>query len=112
LYAQATCRASIYRGYSKDEGGDDIPNNGPTGRVASRVIARIEESDSRVWDRVTQTPRVVRFVEGIVGSNVDVQIGDRVVDDTNRVWYVVDNVTQNRAPGRTPDKKLALKLVG
>lgn len=112
MYARATCVASIYRGSTKDEGGDLKPNNTVTGLVVSSVVASIVERDSRVWDNTTRTPRVVRIVEGRVGSNVDVKIDDRVKDVTHDEWFVVTNVTTPRAAGKTPDTVLGLKRVG
>jgi hypothetical protein len=111
VYALASCTASIFRGSTVDEYGDDKPNNGPTGRVATGVMAAIVEHDSSVWDQATSTPRVVRMVEGRVQSNIDVRIGDRIRDDSNNDWFWVENVTRLRAGGRVPDTLLQLRRV-
>lgn len=108
MYAFATCRATVYRGQTTDSFGDR--DNGGT-VVVSNIPASIEETSSSVFDHATSTPRQIRMVAGLVSSRHDVQVDDRIHDDTNGVWYVVRNVTRARAPGHTPDLELDLKRV-
>lgn len=62
-------------------------------------------------DYATQTPRSVREVSGLFPPQTDVQVLDRVRDDTYGVVYEVQNVTLNRAPGHQPDLQATLKKV-
>lgn len=62
-------------------------------------------------DYATQTPRAVRTISGLFPPTTDVQVLDRVRDDTYGVTYVVDNVTLNRAPGHQPDLQVTLRKV-
>lgn len=111
MYAQATCRGSIFRGTTSDPTyGNPVPDN--TTPAASGVLAAIDERDSRVWDPATQTPRVVRVVKATMPSQTDILTGDRFRDDWHGVLYVVQNVTRPRTPGRTPDVVCDLKRVG
>lgn len=110
MWTLATCRASIYRGYTTDpDTGDQIPSATP---LATGITASITERGTRVWDSSTQTPRIVRVVEGVFPSTVDIAVGDRVVDDTNGETFTVQEVTRPRAAGRRPDTVTVLRRVG
>jgi hypothetical protein len=109
MYAMATCLASILRRQdSVDEYGDPAGQYVP---VVSGVIASIIEAGNTVFDRATQTPRAVRSINGTFPYGTDVQVGDRVRDDTHSVTYVVMSTTVPRTPGYQPDLVADLKKV-
>lgn len=109
MYTVATCTATIYRRQSgKDEYGDP---NGQYIPLYSGVQAAIQETTNTVMDYATQTPRAVRTISGLFPPTTDVQVLDRVRDDTYGITYVVDNVTLNRAPGHQPDLQVTLRKV-
>lgn len=115
MYAIANCRISIFRGNTVDEGGDEKPANVPH---LTGVLASIEEprtsvfsSSSTVQPQTGPTPRQVRSLIGKVGSNVDVQVRDRILLEETGERYVVMNVTAPHRFGRKPDKVLNLKQV-
>jgi hypothetical protein len=111
VYALANCRGSLYRGMTESVFGDPVPNLGPSGRVASGIVANVTEKSSRVWDPGTSTTRVVRYHEGRFPSTVDVRIGDSFWNETHDEWYRVTNVTRRRAVGLVPDTELELERV-
>lgn len=108
IYAVATCVCSILRGTSTNEFNDAVDNSTV---AASGVITSIEETTSRVLDPTSQTPRVIRSVNGRVTSNVDIRVTDRLRDDTHATVYIVENVTQPGGPGFTSDLELELRRV-
>lgn len=112
MYQLATCLASILRRDStvKNARGDA---GGVYNQIATGLPASIVESNRRTFDRATQTPRTMRTLSGLVGSGTDIQIGDRLRDDTNGgILYVVKDVTQPRSFGYLPDIELDLARVG
>ncbi|AXB47308.1 hypothetical protein [Amycolatopsis albispora] len=111
MRALATCRASLFRGYTTDpHTGDEMPSTEPVG---TPFPAAIDERESRVWDSSTQTPRVVRVIRCTVPSTLEVEIGDRLRDDTNGETFTVQLVTRPRAPaGHRPETVLELRRVG
>lgn len=112
MYQPATCTATILR---RDPDAK-TPLGDPAGvyaQVATGLPASIVEASRRTWDKATQTPRVVRVLTGLLGSGSDVQVGDRLRDDSNGgLLYVVKTVTQPRSYGYTPDLELDLGRVG
>lgn len=108
MYVVATCTASVLRGTTNDAYGD--PEDNAT-VAASGIIASIRETSRVVFDPNTQSPRVVRFTEGVMPAGTDVTDTDQVRDDTYGVTYFVEAVTQERQPGFTPDLKLQLKRI-
>lgn len=109
MYQLATCRATIFRGAVPNEFGDLKASNVP---VVKGVLASIIESDQRVWETTTQTPRVVRIVSGTFPYGTDIQPNDRVRDDTHGVDYWVVSVAVRRAAGSQPDLGAELRRVG
>lgn len=111
MYAPATCLATILRPTgAKTAGGDPAAVYTV---VATGVPASITEDSRRTSDRATQTPRTVRVLSALVGSTQDVQVGDRLRDDTHGgLLYVVKTVTQDRSFGYAPDLELDLGRVG
>lgn len=112
MYQPATCKASILR---RDPDAK-TPLGDPAGayaEVATGLPASVVEKTRRTWDKVTQTPRTVRALSGLLGSGTDVRVGDRLRDDSNNgLLYVVKAVTQPRSFGYTPDLELDLGRVG
>jgi hypothetical protein len=108
MYALATCRGSILRGTTTDEYGDvaDAANI-----IATGVLASIQETTHRVWDRATQTPRIVRGFGCSMPSTTDIGPDDRFRDDTNGVTYIVVAVTQPGGPAWTSDLEVELKRI-
>jgi hypothetical protein len=108
MYALASCTASILRGTSVDQFGDTVD----TGTViATGVPFLIEDVNQRVFDPATQQPRIVRAIEAVCQSNVDVKPGDQVRDDTNNVLYLVNDVTQKYGAAWTPDLDVDLTRI-
>jgi hypothetical protein len=108
MYVVATCTASVLRGTTNDAYGD--PEDNAT-VAASGITASIRETSRTVFDPNTQTPRVVRLIEGVMPAGTDVVDTDQVRDDTYGITYMVEAVTQERQPGFTPDLKLQLKRI-
>lgn len=112
MYQLATCLATILRRDPTAVTSSGDPAAVYT-QVATGVQASIVESSHRTQDRGTQTPRTVRTVSGVVGSDTDIAIGDRIRDDTNAgILYVVKTVTQPRSYGYLPDIEMDLARVG
>jgi len=108
MYIIATTTASILRGSSVDTYGDSTDTNAV---VATGIIASIRETSRLVTDPSTQEPRIVRLTQATLPSGTDVRDTDNIRDDTYGVTYQIQSVTQNRAPGFTPDLELELKRV-
>lgn len=108
MYAIASCTATILRGTTIDQYGDPQDNGTP---IASGVPFYIADTQDRVWDPATQTPRVVRMIDGQCQSDVDLRIGDQVRDDTNGITYIVNDVTQPYGAGWTSDLDVDLKRI-
>jgi hypothetical protein len=108
MYIVATCTASVLRGAGTDTYGDVTDNSTV---VASGIIASIREISRTVFDPSTQQARVVRVTQGVMPSGTDVVNTDQIRDDTYGVTYFVEAVTQDRAPGFTPDLLLQLKRI-
>lgn len=108
VYVIATCTASILRGVGVDTYGDVTDTSVVT---QSGVLASIREISRVVFDPNTQDPRVARITECVMPSGTDVQDTDQIRDDTYGVTYFVEDVTQDRAPGFTPDLKVQLKRI-
>jgi hypothetical protein len=108
VYALATTTCSILRGTTTDAYGDEQDSNTP---VHTNVPISIMEISSTVATPEDPTPRVVRQVTARIGSDVDVQDGDRVKDELTGTIYAIDNVIRRGSPAYTPDTRLDLRLV-
>lgn len=108
MYALATCTASILRGTTVDEYQDVVDSDTV---VYTGVPMSIQEIESSVFDPATQTRRVVRKVQAACQSDVDLQIGDRIRDDTFGITYIVNNVTKPGGVGWTSDLAIDLKRI-
>ena len=111
MYALATCRASIYRGSTTDEYGDEVEGHDASLRVAQDILAHITQRSVRAFDPSSGMPRVFRTSLGIMPSGTDVRTNDRIRDDTHGVVYTVNAVTTNTVPGLTPDTVLELERI-
>lgn len=108
MYSLATCTVSILRGTTTTIYGDEV-DDGTV--IASGIPASIIVASKSIYDRATQSPRVIQQVTGAVGSEVDIKDSDQVRDDTNGITYAVEAVTQPNGPGFTPDLQLELRRV-
>jgi hypothetical protein len=108
VYALATCTASILRGTTVDEYQDVVDSDTA---VYTGVLFSIQETNSSVFDPATQTRRVVRRLVAACQSDTDLQIGDRVRDDTHGITYIVNNVTQPGGVGWDSDLAVDLKRI-
>lgn len=108
MYAIASCTASILRGTTTNEFGDTVDTDTV---IQSGIPFYISDIADRVWDPSTQTPRVIRSIDGQCQSDVDLRIGDRVRDDTNGITYIVNDVTQPYGAGWTSDLDVDLKRI-
>jgi hypothetical protein len=107
MYALATCTASILRGTATDDDYLDVVDT--TTVVATGLLCAIRETASRVHDKTSEAPRVVRVLHAQLQSDVDARVEDRLRDDTHGVIYVIDNVTTLGGPGYAPDLELELR---
>lgn len=108
MYALANCTASILRGTTEDDFGQQVDNNTV---VTSEVLAQITESGRSVQDPNSLTPRTVRDVRGIVPSGTAIRQGDQLRDDTNSRTYLVIEVIRPGNLGVTRDITLQLRQV-
>jgi hypothetical protein len=108
MYALANCTASILRGSTEDEFGQQVDSNTV---VTSGITAQITERGRTVQDTNTLTPRTVRDVRGIVPSGTDIRQGDQLRDDTNSRTYLVVEVIRPGNLGVTRDVELQLRQV-
>lgn len=108
MYAIATCLASVLRGVTENEFGDEVDANTP---IAQHIPMSIIEDSHRIMDPVSGTPRVIRTVGCFAPSNTDVTEDDRILDETHGVTYVVQGVTQQRSWSYTPDIELDLRQI-
>lgn len=109
MYALATCTASIYRGSTEDDFGQDIDDD--TTPLATGVLCRIGERGLTVQDTNTLTPRTLRDIRASVSYAVNVRQGDRLNDDTNGVRYVVVEIVKPQNPAYRGDQELQLRRV-
>lgn len=109
MYGLATCTVTILRPTVVPDALGD--KRSQYIRIATGLPAAIQEVGSTVQSYATQTPRAVRGISGSFPCGTDLQVLDRVSDDTHGVVYEVTNVTQNRAPGHAPDLLANLKKV-
>ncbi|MEV8610294.1 hypothetical protein AB0383_20605 [Amycolatopsis sp. NPDC051373] len=110
MYQLATCRATIMRGTVPNEFGDPSPSMMP---VQTNVLASINEEDKRVWENSTQTPRIARIVTGYFPYGTDLQVNDRVRDDSHDgITYWVVDVQTIRIAAIRPDLQATLRRVG
>lgn len=108
MYALATCRGDILRGTTEDDYGDVVD---ATTVVASGVLASLRETASRVYDRTTQTARVVRTTTALFPSGTDLQVSDRFRDSNSGILYWVENVSNISGPGFRSDTLAELRRV-
>jgi hypothetical protein len=108
MYAVASCLASILRGTTTDQFGDQVD----TGTViATDVPALITEKSRTVYDPSTQERRIVRVSRGAVQSDTDIRDNDQLRDYTTGITYMVQSVTQAGGAGFVNDLVLELKRV-
>lgn len=108
MYTLATSLCSVLRGTTTNAYGDVVDT---ATVVQSGIPASVIETDMAVFDPASQTPRTVRTVTAVLPSGTDVLTTDRLRDDTYGVTYAIEDVTQNRAVGRTPDLVLSLRRI-
>jgi len=106
MMAIPTTTVSIYRGTYTTPAGDIQDSTIPlyTGRPAS-----IMERTRLGIDSTTQTPVQIRFIVGRMASDEDVQISDRIQDETTGIYYAVADIGNLSSPVHTPDLRLDLK---
>ncbi len=110
MYALASTTASIVRGTTTDQWGDEIddPN---AAAVATNVPVCIEVTNTNAYDPTTQQIRTIRTISGAIQSDTDITESDRLRDDATGVIYIVEQVTQRMGPGFVGDLELVLKQV-
>lgn len=108
MYHLATCRATIYRGTTLNEFGGPKASLMP---IKRNVLASIDEWKMRVSDNVSQTPRTVRITEAFFPYGTDVQVNDRVTDDSHGIEYFVVSVQVIRVAAIRPDLVAELRRV-
>ncbi len=108
MYALATCTASVLRGISVNDWGDE-QDAGTV--IASGLICSITETSARGYDPSTQTPRVVRGIEGVLPSTTDITETDQLRDDTHGITYAIEAVSNPGTAGRATDLVLQLRRI-
>jgi hypothetical protein len=99
-------RVSILRGIFQDSFGDTHDSLQP---VAVNVPASLVNMSSTVTSPETGRSTDVELMQGIVRGTVDIQKGDRILDQKTKLIYTVDGVTQSGVFMRA-DKKLKMRL--
>lgn len=108
MWAIPNTTVTVLRGTTVSAYGDALDNTTP---AASGIPALITERNRTVFDRTTQTPRVVRVVSCAVQSDTDLREEDRVRDDTTNTVYAVRSVTQPGGAGHVADLLVELGRV-
>jgi hypothetical protein len=108
VYALATCSGSILRGTETNRYGDEVDT---ATVVAREVLASIQETNRRVFDRATQESRTVRVIRAAFQSDVDLRVGDRFRDEGTGEVYAVLAVTAPKRAGGAADLDVELRRV-
>ena len=107
MYAVATCTISILRGTATDAVYGDSYATGQV--VASGVPASIIERTQKIVTPGNPAPRIVRSIDGIVGSQTDITDADRIRDEKTGQIYIVTAVINSALPGMSSDTQLELR---
>lgn len=107
MYAVATCTISILRGTATDLVYGDSYDTMQV--VAAGVPASIIERQQKIVTPGNPQPRIVRSIDGIVGSGVDITDADRIRDEKTGQVYVVTAVINSALPGMSSDTQLELR---
>lgn len=107
MYAVATCTISILRGTANDPVYGDTFATSQV--IASGVPASIIERTQKIVTPGNAAPRIVRSIDGIVGSQIDITDADRIRDEKTGQVYVVIAVINSALPGMTSDTQLELR---
>lgn len=107
MYAIATCTISILRGTAVDPVYGDTFATSQV--VATGVPASIIEREQKIFTPGNAVPRIVRGIDGIVGSQTDITAADRVQDETTGQVYIVTAVINSALPGLSSDTQLELR---
>lgn len=107
MYAVATCSISILRGTAVDPVYGDTYATSQV--VATGVPASIIERSQKIFTPGDATPRIVRAIDGIVGSQTDITNADRVRDEATGQVYIVTAVINSALPGMSSDTQLELR---
>lgn len=81
MYSLATGTASIQRGTTVTDEGDEV-DGGQI--IARKVLVSIQETTKRVTDPASQVVRIVRAYDCSVQSNVDLRTNDVLIEDGPR----------------------------
>jgi len=106
MMAIPTTTISIYRGTYTTPAGDVQDSTTP---LYTGVPASIMERNRLGIDSTTQTPIQIRFIVGRVASDQDIQVNDRVQDETTGLYYAVADIGNLSSPVHIPDLRLDLK---
>lgn len=107
MYAIATCSISILRGEANDlVYGDSYATSQV---IATGVAASIIERTQKIVTPGNAAPRIVRSIDGIVGSQTDITDADRIRDEKTGQVYVVVAVIDSALPGMSSDTQLELR---
>jgi hypothetical protein len=107
MLAPATTTMSVIRGTTTDEFGDVIDDNSVA--VSSGNPVQLTEIARNVFDQVTGTPKIVRTITALAGSNLDVVQTDRLRDEKTGAIYAINDITAAQRIGYTPDLRLDLE---
>lgn len=107
MYAVATCTISILRGTAQDPIYGDTYDT--TQVIATGIPASIIERSQKITTPGNPTPRIVRAIDGIVGSATDITDADRIRDEKTGQVYVVTAVINSALPGMASDTQLELR---
>lgn len=107
MYAIATCSISILRGTATDLVYGDTYDTEQV--IATGIPASIIERNQKITTPGNATPRVVRAIDGLVGSNIDITDNDRIRDERTGQVYVVVAVINSALPGMASDTQLELR---
>jgi hypothetical protein len=106
VYAHATTTVSVLRGSSTDDFGDAVADDTV---AASGIPASILEQRRNVFTPADNRVQQVLFYLGRVPGDTDVQLLDRIRDETTGDTFHVDSVSRVGSPVQMNDLRLDLR---
>lgn len=108
MFRPTTLVTIMTTGTTEDQFGDVVENTTP---IACGVPAAIMTRRERVFNPVTQEPRIIHYYTGRLLWGTQVTIDNRILDETTGQLYVPENISQLESPVKRQPLRMDLRRV-